>query len=176
MRLLMSGPNVLVLDEPTNDLDVEVLASLEDLLDSFAGTVVVVSHDRYFLERVCTTFRAVWGDGAVTDLPGGIDQYLTDLQLRWPERVFHVLATAERAGAVASGPSGGERHALTKRAASLERRIATAEARIVDIHNAMGEHATDPDTLLALGRDLREQEAVRAALEHEWFEVAEQLG
>lgn len=186
MRLLMTGPNVLVLDEPTNDLDVETLASLEDLLDSFAGTVLVVSHDRYFLERVCTTFRAVWGDGGVTDLPGGVEQYLADLHLRSRAPHNHVPTTAgavEAAGAEAAGVdmpalalSGGERHALTKRSASLERRIASEEKRIAALQNEMGERATDPDALLRLGRELRERESIRAALEVEWFEVAERLG
>ena len=75
-RLLMGGPNVLVLDEPTNDFDVETLTALEDLLDSFAGTLLVVSHDRYFVERVCDTTVALLGDGAVRHLPGGIEEYL----------------------------------------------------------------------------------------------------
>ncbi len=75
-RILMSEPNVLVLDEPTNDFDVETLAALEDLLDGFPGTLLIISHDRYFLERVCDNFVAVMGDLAFTDLPGGIEQYL----------------------------------------------------------------------------------------------------
>ena len=75
-RILMSEPNVLVLDEPTNDFDVEILAALEDLLDGFPGTLIIISHDRYFLERVCDNFVAVMGDQAFTDLPGGIEQYL----------------------------------------------------------------------------------------------------
>jgi ATP-binding cassette subfamily F protein uup len=74
-RLLMEGPNVLFLDEPTNDFDVETLASLEDLLDSFAGTILVVSHDRYFLERVCDITLGFVGDNTLRDLPRGLDQY-----------------------------------------------------------------------------------------------------
>src|SRR3954467_10223659 len=76
MRLLMGEPNVLLLDEPTNDLDIETLTALEDLLDSWPGTLVVVSHDRYFVERVCDDVHALTGDGGLRHLPGGIDQYL----------------------------------------------------------------------------------------------------
>ena len=75
-RLLMAEPNVLLLDEPTNDLDIDTLQQLEDLLDSWPGTLVVVSHDRYLVERVCDTVVALLGDGRITDLPGGIEEYL----------------------------------------------------------------------------------------------------
>ena len=75
-RLLMAEPNVLLLDEPTNDLDVDTLARLEDLLDGWAGTLIVVSHDRYLVERACDTVVALLGDGRITHLPGGIDEYL----------------------------------------------------------------------------------------------------
>ena len=85
LRLLMAAPNVLLLDEPTNDLDVETLAQVEDLLDGWAGTVVVVSHDRWFLERVCDTLWALPGDGTLRHLPGGVDDYLA-LRLRWRAR------------------------------------------------------------------------------------------
>ena len=89
MRLLMSQPNVLLLDEPTNDLDTDTLAAMEDLLDSFAGTLVVVSHDRYLLERVTDHQVALLGDGTLRALPGGVEQYL---QIR---------------RGAAAGPSGG---------------------------------------------------------------------
>jgi ATP-binding cassette subfamily F protein uup len=84
-RLLMNSPNVLLLDEPTNDFDIETLTELEDLLDSYAGTIVVISHDRYFLERVCDRFVGLLGDGEMRDLPRGIDQYLENL-MRLTER------------------------------------------------------------------------------------------
>ena len=76
LRLLAGEPNVLLLDEPTNDLDTDTLASLEDLLDTWPGTMVIASHDRYLVERVCDTVYAVFGDGRLTHLPGGIDEYL----------------------------------------------------------------------------------------------------
>jgi ATP-binding cassette subfamily F protein uup len=78
MRLLMGGPNVLLLDEPTNDLDIDTLTALEDLLDGWAGTLVVVSHDRYFIERVCDDVYAMTASGGVRHVPGGIDQYLRE--------------------------------------------------------------------------------------------------
>src|SRR3954447_4862795 len=83
MRLLMGEPNVLLLDEPTNDLDIDTLTALEDLLDGWPGTLVVVSHDRYFVERVCDNVYALTGDGGLRHLPGGIEQYL---ELRRPEQ------------------------------------------------------------------------------------------
>src|SRR6185503_350706 len=76
LRLLMAEPNVLVLDEPTNDLDIDTLTALEDLLDSFPGTVLVVSHDRYFVDRVCDSVVALMGDGSLAALPGGVEEYL----------------------------------------------------------------------------------------------------
>jgi len=94
-RLLMAEPNVLMLDEPTNDLDVDTLSRLEDLLDGWPGTLVVVSHDRYLVERVCDTVVALLGDGKVTHLPGGIEEYLA--------RRGH---GAERRSGVAAAPGG----------------------------------------------------------------------
>ena len=76
LRLLMTEPNVLILDEPTNDLDIDTLTSLEDVLDGWAGTLIVVSHDRYLLERVADRQIALLGDGALRELPGGVEQYL----------------------------------------------------------------------------------------------------
>ena len=81
-RLLMDEPNVLLLDEPTNDLDIETLTSLEDLLDGWAGTLLVVSHDRYLLERVCDRQVALLGDGRLRDLPGGVEEYLAPAPCR----------------------------------------------------------------------------------------------
>ena len=77
LRLLMDEPNVLLLDEPTNDLDVDTLTALEDLLDSWAGTLIAASHDRYFLERVCDSVTALIGSGQLASLPGGVDEYLS---------------------------------------------------------------------------------------------------
>lgn len=93
----MDSPNVLLLDEPTNDFDIETLTELEDLLDSFGGTLIVISHDRYFLERVCDRFVGLLGDGQLRDLPRGVDQYLED-----------------RARALRDGSSQGEKESLIR--------------------------------------------------------------
>ena len=111
LRLLMAEPNVLLLDEPTNDLDIDTLAALEDLLDSWPGTLVVVSHDRYLVERVCDDVYALAGDGTLRHLPGGIDEYLD-------ERRAAAAATA------AAGPAGGRADARRPRAPGTSRRRA----------------------------------------------------
>ena len=109
MRLLMEEPNVLLLDEPTNDLDVDTLTALEDLLDAWPGTLVVVSHDRYFVERVCDDVYALMGDGGIRHLPGGIDQYIVPARRDGRART---AATAARPGPAlgrgeARGAQGG---------------------------------------------------------------------
>jgi ATP-binding cassette subfamily F protein uup len=169
-RVLMSGPNVLMLDEPTNDFDVETLAALEDLLDGFAGTLLVVSHDRYFLERVCTTYRAVLGDGQVRDLPGGIDEYL---ELRASMTPLEV--PAHQVNTEQPRMTGGQRHEITKQIASIERRIAKWQVQADTLHMSLAEHATDAQRLLADTAALREVEAAIAELEEQWLTLAEQL-
>ena len=121
MRLLMDEPNVLLLDEPTNDLDVDTLTALEDLLDGWPGTLVVVSHDRYFVERVCDDVYALTGDGGIRHLPGGIEQYL---ELRHAEAA---AAVPPPVAAPAPAPAGAVRRAAQKEVARLER--AHGEAR-----------------------------------------------
>src|SRR6185295_1752657 len=103
LRLLMAEPNVLILDEPTNDLDIETLTSMEDVLDGWAGTLLVVSHDRYLLERMCDRQVALLGDGAIRDLPGGVEQYL---DLRAAAKRSVAAARSGRSGAAASSGSG----------------------------------------------------------------------
>jgi ABC transport system ATP-binding/permease protein len=168
-RVLMAGPNVLMLDEPTNDFDVETLAAMEDLLDSFAGTLLVVSHDRYFLERVCTTYRGVFGDGRVRDLPGGVEEYL-ELRSLMDESMPIEPVRPKKAGL-----TGGERHEITKNISSIERRIAKQQARAEELHASLVEHATDAQKLLADTAALREVEAVIAELEETWLELAARL-
>lgn len=169
-RVLMSGPNVLMLDEPTNDFDVETLAALEDLLDSFAGTLLVVSHDRYFLERVCTTYRGVFGDGRVRDLPGGVEEYLS---IRAASTEGESVAMP--AAPVKSGLTGGERREISKQIASIERRIAKRQDEAEALHVSLAEHATEAERLLADTAKLREVEAAIAELEEEWLTLAERL-
>ena len=194
-RLLMAEPNVLMLDEPTNDLDVDTLARLEDLLDGWPGTLVVVSHDRYLVERVCDTVVALLGDGKITHLPGGIEEYLA--RARRTARRGSVVRQA--CGSSASGGSGqsaargsarfaarravgsGARPARTgaeqrvarKEAARLERRLETLAAREKALHEQMVEAATDPERLLALDAELRAVVVEREAVELEWLAAAE---
>src|SRR5207249_167203 len=146
-RLLMTEPNVLLLDEPTNDLDIDTLQQLEDLLDSWPGTMVVVSHDRYLIERVCDSVYALLGDGRITHLPGGIDEYLTR------------RTSAEGGLAPAGRAEGGlqpersrtgaaEQRAARKELARLERRLDALTQRETELHAALAEAATDADRLL----------------------------
>jgi ATP-binding cassette subfamily F protein uup len=166
-RLLMAEPNVLLLDEPTNDLDVDTLTQLEDLLDGWPGTLVVVSHDRYLVERACDTVVALLGDGKVTHLPGGIDEYL---QRR---------AAARDAGAAASAPqakpasNAAQQRAARKEAARLERRMEALAATEERLHAQLVEAATDPERLMALDRELKAVVAEREEVELEWLAAAE---
>ena len=166
-RLLMGEPNLLVLDEPTNDFDVETLSALEDLLDGFAGTLIVISHDRFFLERVCDDFVALLGDGDVRDLPGGVEEYL------------------ERRAVVASEASAPARvvQETTKSTAAQEREQRKALARVEKqierfkeqekrLHDDLAEHATDYEKSADLHAKLRETEAQRERAEDEWLELA----
>lgn len=165
-RLLMSAPNVLVLDEPTNDFDVETLSALEDLMDGFAGTVLVISHDRYFLERVTDTCYGMLGNGVFRDLPGGIDEYV---------RVV-------RSGAVATAPAAIEAEAKKSSAAQkrlddklmakLERQIGKLTDRETELHELLATHATDYEKVTELNAELAEVTGQREALEEQWLEVA----
>jgi ATP-binding cassette subfamily F protein uup len=165
VRLLMGGPNVLVLDEPTNDFDTETLTALEDLLDSFAGTLIVISHDRYFLERVCDDFRALLGDGTLRELSGGIDQYLTLRQQ---------LPASTQIGAVASPKSdAAQDRRRQKDLARIERQLQKADAKRVELLAQMEEHAVDHAKVLALSEELRVEEARIAELEEAWLIASE---
>src|SRR4051794_27255485 len=148
MRLLMGEPNVLLLDEPTNDLDIDTLTALEDLLDRWPGTLVVVSHDRYFVERVCDNVYALTGDGKITHLPGGIEQYLT---LRRP--------VEERVRGAKAVPAQAAVRAARKEVQRLERALERLSAREVELHELMAEAASDHLRL----RELQAELAVNAA-------------
>ena len=169
LRLLMRGPNLLVLDEPTNDLDVDTLAEVEDVLDGWAGTLVVVSHDRWFLERVCDVLWAVPGDGSLRHLPGGVDDYLA---LR---RVASAASSNGRAGVSVKGDAGVARDAR-KQLQRIERRLERLAAEEQRLHDAMAAQATDYERVSALDAELRSVHAERSALEEEWLELAEGSG
>ncbi|MDN5750451.1 MAG: ATP-binding cassette domain-containing protein, partial [Pseudonocardia sp.] len=174
-RLLMAEPNVLLLDEPTNDLDVDTLARLEDLLDGWPGTLVVVSHDRYLLERACDTVVALFGDGRITHLPGGIEEYLRR-RARAGDQVNGLTATATPASVPrpsASAMSAADQRAARKEAQKLERRMTALTQRQEKLHAQLAESATDPDRLLTLGAELRTVDAEVEQVETAWLAAAE---
>jgi len=182
LRLLMSGPNVLLLDEPTNDLDVDTLTALEDLLDSWAGTLVVVSHDRWFLERVCDSVAALLGDGSLAALPGGVEQYL---QGRRTARAAGTLGagtggagTGGAGGAVpVSAPSSaGADRAARKELQRLERTLERLDRRQAELHAALAEAATDHVRAIALDAELRAVVAEKGATEDAWLELSTAAG
>lgn len=170
LLILLDQPNVLILDEPTNDLDTDMLAAVEDLLDGWAGTLLVVSHDRYFMERVTDDQYAIL-DGHLRHLPGGVDEYLRLRQ-----------ATAAGAGRPAAGVTaqaaltGAERRAAEKELASLDRRLEKLTARIDAQRVALADH--DQADYAGLGEKMRaigELEAERDDLELQWLELGESL-
>jgi ATP-binding cassette subfamily F protein uup len=169
MRLLMGEPNVLLLDEPTNDLDIDTLRALEDLLDAWPGTLVVVSHDRYFVERVCDDVYALLGDGGVRHVPGGIEQYL---ELRRIEAAGE--APPPRAPARGGeAPAGAVLRAARKEAARLERTLEKLAAREQALHADMAASATDHERLRELQATLDAVAAEREDAEAAWLEAAE---
>jgi len=182
-RILMAEPNVLMLDEPTNDLDIDTLQQLEDLLDSWAGTLVVISHDRYLIERIADSTWALFGDGKLTNLPGGIEQYL---QRR---KEIAASSTGDNRSAVLSGAGGAtgaddsptptisaaEHREARKTMNRLERRIAQLTTREEQLHVELADAATDPDRLVTLGAELRGVVDEKDTAEMEWLAVAEQL-
>ncbi len=174
-RLLMDEPNVLLLDEPTNDLDVDTLQRLEDLLDGWPGTLVVVSHDRYLIERACDSVYALFGDGKLVHVPGGIDEYLA----RRSGPVSRAPAAGPAAKAAASRtaakpPSGAaEQREARKAAQRLERRMEQLSARESRLHTALAEAATDGPKLLELDAELRAVVAERGEVEEQWLAAAE---
>ncbi|WP_131736729.1 ABC-F family ATP-binding cassette domain-containing protein [Actinomadura roseirufa] len=176
LRLLMGEPNVLLLDEPTNDLDIETLTELEDLLDGWPGTLVVVSHDRYFLERITDHVVALLGDGRVAMLPGGVDEYL-DRRAAGNAPTRTAMAKAEAAPA---GPSkaakGGQDWKARKELDRLERRLEKLAGQEAELHEQLAAHATDYAKLQELDGRLRDIKAEAAQVEEEWLMLAEDVG
>jgi ATPase subunit of ABC transporter with duplicated ATPase domains len=173
LRLLAAEPNVLLFDEPTNDLDTDTLAAVEDLLDSWPGTVIVASHDRYLVERVTDTAYALFGDGRLTHLPGGVDEYLA--------RVAAPAAALAPAAAVAPsvaapGLSAGDIRAGRKELTRMERQVDRLTEREAGLHERLAEHATDYEKVASLDAELRAVQAERARTEEEWLALAERLG
>jgi len=173
MRLLMAGPNVLILDEPTNDLDIDTLTALEDLLDSFPGTVLVVSHDRYFVDRVCDSVVALLGDGSLAALPGGVEEYLARRAAGEAQLPGSGPGPAPAAGARPAGPSAAEVRTARKEAARLERRLEKLSADEEKLHAQLAAAATDHARVLALDAQLRELLAEKDRVETDWLAAAE---
>ncbi|MGW4126917.1 ATP-binding cassette domain-containing protein [Amycolatopsis japonica] len=172
-RLLMAEPNVLLLDEPTNDLDIDTLQQLEDLLDSWPGSLVVVSHDRYLVERVCDTIVALFGDGQVTHLPGGIEEYL----VRRAKSLEKAGSDRKAGNAQASAPkkSAAEQRAAQKELSRLERKLDQLHAKEEKLHAALLAAATDPTKLIELNTELKAVETEKEEVEAQWLETSEAI-
>jgi ATP-binding cassette subfamily F protein uup len=163
-RLLMDSPNVLLLDEPTNDFDVETLTALEDLLDSYAGVIVVISHDRYFLERVCDRFVGLLGDESLRDLPRGVDQYL-ELRTSMIERSISQAPKKTISDAA-------QVRLIKKEIARLEKQIEKIEIEEAALAQEQAAAAFDHQKLLDLGAKLHAVQLQRQKLEDEWLELS----
>ena len=175
LKLLLLEPNVLLLDEPTNDLDIDTLNVLEDFLDSWPGTLIVVSHDRYFLERVTDSVWALLGDGQVSMLPRGVDEYLERRAAAHPSLQPSTTPppASESSSSAKARAGSAENRAARKVLARVEKqlaRIAEAEAKI-DLE--MADNLGDYDRLADLGRRLAELGEEKEQLEREWLEASE---
>ena len=186
LRLLMDEPNVLLLDEPTNDLDIETLTEFEDLLDGWPGTLVVVSHDRYFLERVTEHVVALLGDGKLSFLGGGVDEYLDRVRAGragvgpgGPVPAGEAAAGAPGgspvAGAAPPQTSAAQERTARKELQRLERQLERLCARETELTAQLAANATDYEKLTTLGADLKATQAERADLEDRWLTVASEL-
>jgi ATP-binding cassette subfamily F protein uup len=177
MRLLMGEPNVLLLDEPTNDLDIDTLTALEDLLDGWPGTLVVVSHDRYFVERVCDNVYALAGDGGIRHLAGGIEQYIEG------RRAAETPAKPADARPPHSAPPAGARIRAARKETQrterelrrLERAIEQLAGRERALTEQMAANATDHARLAELQSELVQVTTERGVLETSWLELSEAL-
>jgi ATPase subunit of ABC transporter with duplicated ATPase domains len=182
LRLLMDEPNVLMLDEPTNDLDIDTLTSMEDVLDGWAGTLIVVSHDRYLLERMTDRQVALLGDAALRDLPGGVEQYLQLRHELADERTRGGPAAAtsspdrKQGGVAAQQPSAAELREARKTVARVERSLKRLGEREAQVHGQMVAQATDPEAMTRLSGELAQLHREREVLELEWLEAAEIVG
>ncbi|HYZ07493.1 MAG TPA: ABC-F family ATP-binding cassette domain-containing protein [Pseudonocardiaceae bacterium] len=168
-RLLMAEPNVLLLDEPTNDLDIDTLQQLEDLLDGWPGSLVVVSHDRYFVERVCDQVVALFGDGRITQLIGGIEEYLARRDL-----MRELVRGAPMPGSTRAAPSSaaGQR-AMRKELTRLERQLDRLTGQETDLQHRIAEQAGDPQAFAELDATLRAVLQEKDELESRWLELAD---
>jgi len=184
LRLLVGEPNVLLLDEPTNDLDTDTLAALEDLLDGWPGTLIVISHDRYLLERVCDRQVALLGDGRLRDLPGGVEEYLALRRAALEGGSAGSSGTpaepdgtaGEATGGAPAAPSAADVRAARKEVARIERRLARIGDLETALHARLAEQATDHEAVQRLDAELRALAAEREELEEAWLEAADVAG
>jgi ATP-binding cassette subfamily F protein uup len=178
MRLMMGEPNVLLLDEPTNDLDIEMLTALEDLLDAWPGTLVVVSHDRYFVERVTDDVYGLMGDGHLRHLPRGIDQYIEELHADAPADDEGAWARPTERRQTPGARVKAERkeiRQIEKEVRRVERELERLAPRESELHEQMVAAASDFARLAPLQTDLAELVAEKERLESEWLELTERL-
>ena len=170
LRLLFSEPNVLILDEPTNDLDTDMLAAMEDVLDSWPGTLIVVSHDRYLLERATDNQYAMLGDGKLRHLTQGVEQYLS---------LRKGLGTESKSATASTSTKqvlGAEKRNLEKELARLERAIAKSHLELDELNKTLGDHdPADYEGLVTLGSRQKELESKIAKYEEHWLDVAQKL-
>lgn len=165
-RLLMDSPNVLLLDEPTNDFDIETLTELEDLLDSYGGTLIVISHDRYFLERVCDRFVGLMGDQNLRDLPRGVDEYLE-------HRAKSLNAPSQSATGKVS--NAAQERTLKKDLTRVERQIQKAKEKVALLAQEQVEASFDANRLSEISDELAQLEKELIAREEEWLQITLKL-
>jgi len=179
LLLLLSEPNVIALDEPTNDVDADMLAALEDLLDSWPGTLIVVSHDRYLLERITDQQYAIL-DRGLRHLPGGVDEYLRLRRAQTSSRPS-VNTKAEAPGTGSSGTgsselSGADRRRAEKEVGSIERRLDKLKSETERLHQRLSDHDhSDYEGLQRIADQLRAAEGEASELEERWLHLSEQL-
>ncbi len=168
-RLLMESPNVLLLDEPTNDFDIETLTELEDLLDSYSGTIVIISHDRYFLERVCDRFVGMLGDGQLRDLPRGVEQYLE-------QRAEMIVSINKKDASEKSSSSAARLRELKKDLVRVERQLEKSSQKIVNLEHELEKASFDAVLLTSIGEELKRQNEQHSNLEEKWLSTTIELG
>ena len=173
LLVLLDQPNVLILDEPTNDLDTDMLAAIEDLLDSWPGTLLVVSHDRYFIERVTDQQYAILG-GRLRHLPGGVDEYLRLRRRQEEQQDAAASASAAAAAPARTGLTGAELRTAQKEVAAIERRLAKLAVLIDAAHVRIAEHDQNDYTgVAAQTTTLQELEGEVSQLEERWLELSD---
>ncbi len=175
LRLLMDEPNVLFLDEPTNDLDIETLTQLEDLLDGWPGSMIVISHDRFFIERTTDRVMALLGDRALRMLPRGMTSTGAQAAHGGDGHPSAAPAPARETSAAPAAPalSAQEARAAKKELQKVERQLDKISTRETALHKQIAENATDFEKVAKLDAELRELVTERDELEMRWLELAE---